>query len=210
VSSSTGRTPNNTGGVRERLMVTRRGRGKTVCARGASGRPLNFTVRFHMKRVGLFLLLLWSFPALAKHCGDPGAKHWSTVVKLAAGPVTLDWTGVHEAGQAVCRLSYRNKQGQVQTLEVWGQPEPNETENLIAFAACTDDGCDKTVLVADIATGALLRGDLPVPAQQIFFSLGWGASRRTLLVETEGVDNQPPRHFTCEVTERVVCDTGGI
>jgi hypothetical protein len=162
-----------------------------------------------MKRVGFVLLLLWSFPALAKHCGEPGAKHWSTVVRLAAGPVTLDWTGVHEVGQAVCRLSYRNKQGQIQSLEVWGQPEPNEMENLIAFAACADDGCDKTIFVADIAQGTLLRGDLPVPTQPIYLSLQWGASKRTLLVEIEGSGNQPPRHFTCDVTERVVCASGG-
>ena len=177
---------------------------------GASGRPLNFTVRFHMKRVGLLLLLLWSCPALAKQCGNPGAKHWSTVVRLSAGPITLHWTGVDERGQAVCRLSYRDGQGQMQALEVWGEPEPNVTQSLIAFASCADDGCDNTILVADIVRGVVLKGDLPVSMQQTYFSLKWATSGRTLAVEGERTDGRSPRHFTCAVTETVVCATGGI
>jgi len=159
----------------------------------------------HMKRVGLLLLLLWSLPALAKQCGDAGAKHWSTVVRLAVGPITLHWTGVDDRGQAVCRLSYRDSQGQMQALEVWGEPEPNVTENLVAFASCADDGCDNTILVADIVRGVVLKGDLPVSMQQTYFSLKWAASGRTLSVEGEHSDGRQPRHLTCAVTERVVC-----
>ena len=163
-----------------------------------------------MKRVGLLLLLLWSFPALAKQCGEPTAKHWSTVVNLAAGPVTLHWTGVDVGRQAVCRLSYRNRQGEVQTLEVWGEPEVNVTENLVAFVSCADDGCDNTILVADIVQGAVLKGDLPPSVQQTYFSLKWAASGRTLSVEGESIGGRPPRHFSCAVTEKVACATGGI
>ena len=178
---------------------------------GAAGWwPRNFTVRFHMKSVGLLVMLLWSLPALGKQCGDPGAKHWSTVLTLAAGPVTLQWTGVHESGQAVCRLSYRNTQGQAQALEVWGEPEANVTENLIAFASCSDDGCDNQILVADIVRGVVLQGELPLSTQRTYFSLKWAASGRTLLVEGESSGGRPPRHFTCAVAERVVCATAGI
>jgi len=183
------------GGVRERLALL--------------GRPRKFTVRFHMKRVGLLLLLMWSFPALAKECGDPDARHWSTVVRLAAGSVTLHWTGVYEGRQAVCLLSYRNSQGKTQTLQVWGEPELNVAESLVAFASCADDGCDSTLLVADIVRGVVLKGDLPPSTEQTYFSLKW-TSGRTLSVEGDSIGGRPPRHFTCTVTERVVCATGGI
>jgi hypothetical protein len=163
-----------------------------------------------MKRVGLLLLLLWSFPALAKQCGEPNARHWSTAVKLAAGPVTLHWTGVEDGRQRVCRLSYRNQQGQTQALDVWGEPEVNALENLIAFASCGDDGCDNTILVADIVRGGVLKGDLPPSTQHTYFSLRWAASGRTLSVEGESIGGRPPRHFDCVVTERVVCAAGGI
>jgi len=111
---------------------------------------------FQMNLVWLLALLLWSFPALAKQCGDPVARHWSTVVALAAGPVTFHWTGFGEGHQAVCRLSYRDTQGQVQALEVWGEPEVNVAENLVAFASCADDGCDNTILIADIVRGVVI------------------------------------------------------
>ena len=185
------------------------GRERSVLTRALLGGPLTSAVRFHMKSVGLLLMLL-SLPALGKQCGDPGAKHWSTVLNLAAGPVTLHWTGVHEGGQAVCRLSYRNKQGQTQALEVWGEPEVNVAENLIAFAFCADDGCDNKFLVADIVRGVVLEGDLPVSTRQTYFSLKWAAPGRTLSVEGESFGGRPPRHFSCAVTERVVCATGGI
>jgi hypothetical protein len=163
-----------------------------------------------MKRVAFLVLLVWSFPALAKQCGDPAAKHWSTVVRLAAGPITLHWTGVDEGGQAVCRLLYRNSQGQMQALDVWGEPEPNLTENLVAFAFCADDGCDNTIMVADIVRGVVLKADLPVSTQRTYFTLRWATSGRTLSVEGESNGGRPPRHFTCAVTERVVCAAGEV
>jgi hypothetical protein len=163
---------------------------------------------FQMNIVWLLGLLLWSFPALAKQCGEPAARHWSTVVALAAGPVTLHWTGVGEGHQAVCRLSYRDTQGQVQALEVWGEPEVNVAENLVAFASCADDGCDNTILIADIVRGVVIRGELPPSTQQSYFSLKWAPSGRTLLVEGESIGGRPPRRFDCAVTERVACVTG--
>jgi hypothetical protein len=98
----------------------------------------------------------------------------------------------------------------MQALEVWGEPQPNVAENLVAFAFCADDGCDNTILVADIVRGVVLKGDLPVSMQQTYFSLKWAASGRTLSVEGERIDGRQPRHLTCAVTERVVCATGGI
>ena len=172
-------------------------------------RRLTAFVRPHMNRVCLLLLLLWCLPALAKPCGDPTAKQWNTVVKLAAGPVTLHWTGVSEGHQAVCLLSYRNRQGQLQALEVWGEPEANVTENLIAFTSCTDDGCDNKIAVADVVRDIVLEGDLPPSTQHSYFSLKWASSGRTLSVEGEKIGGRPPRHFTCAVTESVVCETGG-
>jgi len=98
----------------------------------------------------------------------------------------------------------------MQALEVWGEPEANVTENLIAFAFCTDDGCDNKILVADIIRGVVLEGDLPVSTQQTYFSLKWAASGRTLSVEGENFGGRPARHFTCAVADEVVCATGGI
>jgi hypothetical protein len=98
----------------------------------------------------------------------------------------------------------------MQALEVWGEPEANVPENLIAFASCADDGCDNKILVADIVRGVVLEGALPVSTQQTYFSLKWAASGRTLSVEGESFGGRPPRQFNCAVTERVVCATRGI
>jgi hypothetical protein len=98
----------------------------------------------------------------------------------------------------------------MQALEVWGEPEANVTENLIAFASCTDDGCDNKILVADIVRAVVLEGALPVSTQQTYFSLKWAASGRILSVEGESFGGRPPREFNCAVTEKVVCATGGI
>jgi len=54
----------------------------------------------------------------------------------------------------------------VQALEVWGEPEINVAENLVAFASCADDGCDNTILIADIVRGVVIKGDLPPSTQQ--------------------------------------------
>jgi hypothetical protein len=154
---------------------------------------------------GTSILLLWSACALATECGEAGAKHWSTVVKLAAGPVTLHWSGRHDAHQVVCSLSFRNAQEQMQTLEVWGEPESNATESLIAFASCGEDGCDNTIVVADIARGALLKGDLPLSLHHMYLSLQWRTAGRNLLVEVEGINGETWRRYTCSVNEAVVC-----
>jgi hypothetical protein len=98
----------------------------------------------------------------------------------------------------------------MQALEVWGEPLPNVAENLVAFAFCTDDGCDNTILVADIVRGVVLKGELPVSMQQTYFSLKWAASGRTLAVEGERIGGREPRNLTCAVTERLVCAAGGI
>jgi hypothetical protein len=97
----------------------------------------------------------------------------------------------------------------MQTLEVWGEPEPNNAENLIAFTSCADDGCDSKLLVADIARGVVLKGELPPSTQSTYFLVKW-ASGRTLSVEGESIGGRPPHHFKCTVTESVVCATGGI
>jgi hypothetical protein len=98
----------------------------------------------------------------------------------------------------------------MQVLEVWGEPEANVIENLIAFASCADDGCDNKILVVDIVRSVALEGELPVSMQGTYFTLKWATSGRTLSVEGESVAGRPPRHLTCAVTDRVVCATGGI
>jgi hypothetical protein len=98
----------------------------------------------------------------------------------------------------------------MQALEVWGEPEANVTENLIAFAFCADNGCDNKILVVDIVRGVVLESELPVSMQETYFAIKWAASGRTLSVEGESFDGRPPRHLTCAVTERVVCATGGM
>ena len=88
-----------------------------------------------------------------------------------------------------------NKQGRTQVLEVWGEPEPNVTENLIAFVSCADDGCDNKILVADIIWDVVLEGHLPVSTQQTYLSLKWAASGRKSSVEGESFGGQPPPSF---------------
>ena len=158
-----------------------------------------------LRVIGLSILLLWSASTLARDCGEAGAKHWSTVVKLTAGPVTLHWSGLHDAHQVVCSLSFRNAQDQMQTLEVCGEPEPNERESLIAFVSCAEDGCDNTIVVADMIRGALLKGDLPVSLHHMYLSLQWRTHGRNLLVDVEGITGETWRRFTCSVTDAVVC-----
>jgi hypothetical protein len=158
-----------------------------------------------MRGVGLSILLLWSASTLAGECGEAGAKHWSTVVKLAAGPVTLHWSGLEDAHQVVCSLSFRNAHDQMQTLQVWGEPEPNERENLIAFASCAEDGCDNTIVVADMIRGVVLKGALPVSLHHMYLSLQWHTHGRSLLVDVEGITGETWRRFTCSVADAVFC-----
>jgi hypothetical protein len=159
-----------------------------------------------MRRIAtLLLLLLCAGPALAKECGEPGQRHWRTVLRWPSGTIGLRWTGVYLGHQSVCELSYRDTAGHRRTLEVWGQPVPDEPERLIAFSTCRDRGCDPTILVADLNRGVLMRGELPVPKQKTFFSMKWSGAGRTLGVEVESTDDLPPGEFICWVTETVTC-----
>jgi hypothetical protein len=163
-----------------------------------------------VKGLGVLVLLLWSASALAKGCGEAGAKQWTTVVKSAAARVTLHWTGVYEGRDSVCAISFSRTPGHLQMLNVRGQPQVNAAASLIAFASCADDGCDRAILVADIARGVVLKSSLPLPDQQLYFSLSWEGSGRTLAVEVEGIQGQPPQHLTCSVSERIVCARRGL
>src|ERR1700677_3325483 len=111
-----------------------------------------------MARFAILLTLFWSASGLTQVCGEPGLRHWTSVVKLAAAPVTLHWTGVREGKDAVCGIAYQTHQGKARVLSVFGQPQINRSESLIAFAACADDGCDKTILIADFVSGVVLKG----------------------------------------------------
>jgi hypothetical protein len=163
-----------------------------------------------MKSLGVLILLLWSTSALAKECGEAGAKHWTTTVKTAAAPVTMHWTGVYEGHNSVCGISFSRTPGRTQTLSVSGEPQVNAAQSLIAFSSCADDGCDRSLLVADIAQGTVLKGMLPLPDQQLYFSVAWSGSERTLSVEVEGIRGQRPQHLTCSVSERIVCAKRGL
>ncbi|MGB6604563.1 MAG: hypothetical protein WA747_08405 [Steroidobacteraceae bacterium] len=155
--------------------------------------------------LGVLLLLLWSTSTLADSCGEAGAKHWTTVVKLAVAPVTLHWTGVNEGRDSVCAISLSRSPTHLQMLNVWGQPEVNAASSLIAFDSCEDDGCRRTILVADVARGVVLKSSLPLADQELYFSLSWKGPGRTLAVQVQGVQGQPPQHLTCSISEQIVC-----
>jgi hypothetical protein len=95
-------------------------------------------------------------------------------------------------------------------LSVWGEPQVNAAQSLIAFSSCADDGCDRSFVVADVAQGTVLKGMLPLPDQQLYFSVAWSGSERTLSVDVEGIQGQPPQHLTCSVSERIVCAKRGL
>jgi hypothetical protein len=161
-------------------------------------------------RLSFLIPLLWSASALGKECGEADAKHWTTVVKVAAAPVTLHWTGVYEGRDSVCAISFTDSQGHLRTLSVWGQPQVNAAKSLIALASCADDGCDTTILVADIARGVVLKSALPLHDAQGYFSVAWEGSGSRLAVEVEGIPGQPPRRLTCSVADKIVCATRGL
>jgi hypothetical protein len=163
-----------------------------------------------MARFAILLTLFWSASGLTQVCGEPGLRHWTSVVKLAAAPVTLHWTGVREGKDAVCGIAYQTHQGKARVLSVFGQPQINRSESLIAFAACADDGCDKTILIADFVSGVVLKGVLPVSASQTYFSARWARPGRTLSVDLEGMPGQPSRQFSCTASREVVCVAAGI
>lgn len=162
-----------------------------------------------MKALGTLVLLAWSTSALAEGCGEDGAKHWTTMVKLGLAPVTLHWTGVHEGRDSVCEISLSRTPEHLQVLNVWGQPEVNGAASLIAFVSCADDGCRRSIMVADIARGVVLQSSLPLADQELYFSLSWEGSGRTLAVEVQGVNGRPARHLTCSISEQIVCGERG-
>jgi hypothetical protein len=163
-----------------------------------------------MMRLALLLSILSSASALANECGEPGSRNWDSVVKLSAASVTLHWTGVYEGRDAVCGLSYQTSQGEARTLTVWGQPQVNKMESLIAFASCADDGCEKTILIADIVRGVVLKGVLPLSVPQAYFSIKWKGSSRTLSIDMEGIQGRRQRKFTCSPSDPIVCVDGEI
>jgi hypothetical protein len=161
-----------------------------------------------MKTFAFITMCLCSSLAAAQECGAPDARHWSTVVKLESAQVTLHWTGVYEGADSVCSTTYKTNLGQPKTLEVYGQPEINKTQNLLGFVSCADDGCEKEILIADIAHGVVLKTELPIAAPQFYLKAKWKGTSRGLLIEGEPFSYGkalPPSHFLCSVAENVQC-----
>jgi hypothetical protein len=150
----------------------------------------------------LCLLAAFVLPqfASANTCGEP---NWTTTVSLRLTVVTLRWNGVYEGADAVCGLTYPDRAGNVVTLQVWGQPIPNAAENMIAFLSCADDGCEKTLAVADIARGIVTTVQLPLSQPQIYLKARWDGHARHLLIVSEKSEAAPL--ITCAVTQRVTC-----
>jgi hypothetical protein len=136
----------------------------------------------------------------AKDCGEPS---WTTTVSLRLTVVTLRWNGVYEGADAVCDLTYPDKPGNVVSLQVWGQPIPNAAENLIAFLSCADDGCEKTLEVADIARGIVTTIQLPLSQPQIYLKAKWESHARHLLIT--GEKSEAVTLITCAVTQSITC-----
>lgn len=131
------------------------------------------------------------------------------MAKFANATVTLRWTGVYEGSDTVCEVSVLDAKGHTKVLSVWGQPYINAPAGLIAFASCADDGCDAVIVVADISRGVLLKGALPVSAQQHYFKLAWQLPGRTLSVLDEGPAADGSQQLVCTVTSEVVCSARG-
>lgn len=161
-----------------------------------------------MKTLTFVFLLFYSSLVTAQECGEPDAKHWTTLVKLEAAQVTLHWTGVYEGVDTVCGITYNTNLGREQTLEVYGHPEVNAKQNLLGFVTCADDGCEKKIHIADIARNVVLKADLPITAQQIYLKAKWKDTNRELLIEVESFSEGkalPPSHILCSVAESVRC-----
>jgi len=166
-----------------------------------------------MKIVTLVTLFLWPLLASAEHCGGPSAKHWNTAVKLDSGSVTLHWNSGYESPDSVCGVSYKTSSGESRMLEVRGQPEVNQTQSLLAFLFCEDDGCSKEVLVADITRGVILKATLPITNEQFHLKAKWNGATRDLLIEVGVFYSQkafPASHFVCSAAESVRCVQSGI
>ena len=166
-----------------------------------------------MKPLAIIPLFLWSALALANECGEPGARHWNTVVKLATTEVTLHWTGVYEGSDAVCGVAYQPTAGESRTLDVFGQPSVNRSKSLIAFVSCADDGCGNNVLVADIARGAVLKAELPLVGPQSYLKAKWKGETRELIIDVESFSEGVPSagsQYRCSVADTVRCIKHGI
>jgi hypothetical protein len=144
-------------------------------------------------------LLLPQF-ASAKDCGEP---NWTTTVPLRATVVTLRWTGVYAGSDAVCEVTYPGTGGNSIALQVWGQPIPNATENLIAFLSCAENGCDKILVVADVAGGTVLTVPLPLSQPQVYLRAKWDGHTRRLLIADEKTEATPL--LMCAVTHTIAC-----
>jgi hypothetical protein len=138
--------------------------------------------------------------ASAKDCGEP---NWTSTAALRLTVVTLKWNGVYEGADAVCELTYSDKTGSIMTLQVWGQPIANAAENLIAFLSCADDGCEKTLEVADVARGIVMTLQLPLSEPQIYLKAKWDSHARHLLIADEKAEAAPL--LTCAVTQSITC-----
>jgi hypothetical protein len=168
---------------------------------GHSGsRPLKLIVKSRMRLICLIAALLLPQLASAKDCGEP---NWTTTIPLRVTVVTLRWTGVYEAPDAVCELSYPGTGGGTVALQVWGQPIPNAAENLIAFLSCADDGCDKTLVVADVAGGIVMTVPLPLNQPQIHLKAKWDGNTRRLAIADEKAEAVPL--LMCAVTHTIAC-----
>ena len=161
-----------------------------------------------MKTLTAILMLFCSGLASAQECGEPDGKHWNTEVKLLLTPVTLHWTTVYEGVDTVCEVSYIRNPGQPQALEVYGQPQINEKQNLLGFVTCADDGCEKQIHIADINRDLVVIAELPIDASQFYLKAKWKGSSREYLIEVESFSNGkalPPSRILCSVSENARC-----
>lgn len=162
-----------------------------------------------MKTITFTTLLLFSSFANAMECGEPGVKHWSTIVQFKTAQVTLHWTEVYEGIDTVCGVTYKTNKGQFQSLEVYGQPVINKTQNLLGFVTCADDGCEKEIHIADIERNLVLKTELPITAQQFYLKEKWKGSSRDLFIEVESFSDGKalsPSRFLCSVDKEVHCE----
>lgn len=161
-----------------------------------------------MKTFAFVTILLFQLSAIAEECGDPDMKHWQTNLSFKAAQVTLYWTGVYEGNDSVCNLTYTTNSAKATTLEVFGQPVINQSQSLIAFVSCADDGCENKISVANIAQGVILKTELPLdPNSQFYLKANWQGSTNELSIVTD-----PPiqKHFICSVTDTIRCNSNGI
>lgn len=166
-----------------------------------------------MRFLAIPLLAAWCIVSAAEECGETGARHWTTVANLNAGLVTLHWTQVYEGLDTVCGLTYKQSPNLLKTLDIWGQPEVNAVESLLAFRSCADDGCRNKILVVDIVRGVTLRDELPLATPQSYLKLKWSTIDRQLIIEAESYYRDGKRIdslFRCSVTQTLDRNQSGI